>query len=80
MSLALAAVVSISLVLLLSTLLVEQAQATGGGKDVAGLVIPMLEDAIKQLDANNTQTAKSILEDSRNELIDTYEQEVEEED
>ena len=47
-----------------------QAQATGCPVDT---IIPMLDEAIKSLEAGDTQTGLSQLKDATNEIKDTFE-------
>lgn len=50
--------------------LFHQAQATGCPVDT---IIPMLDEAIKSLEAGDTQTGLSQLKDATNEIKDTFE-------
>lgn len=58
-----------------SILLVQQTNvyATGGGKDIAGLIQPMIDRTIQYLNEGNTDAALEELETIQNELKDTFE-------
>lgn len=48
----------------------QTAQATGCPVDT---IVPMIDDAIKSLEANDAQTALGQLQDAKKELQDTFE-------
>jgi len=49
----------------------QAVQATGGG-EVIEAVIPMIDDTIKSIQNNDTQTALSQLDEIKTELKDTF--------
>ena len=60
---------------LITTMLVgtQYADATGGGKELIDLINPMLDRALKAIQAGDTETALDELTTIQNELKDTYE-------
>jgi hypothetical protein len=50
---------------------VQTAQATGGG-EVIELVIPMIDDATKAVQAGDNEKALALLEEIKTELKDTF--------
>ena len=49
----------------------QQAQATGGG-EVIELVIPMIDDAVKAVQADDKDKALALLDEIKTELKDTF--------
>lgn len=65
---------TIFLVLAIMTmLLVQNVYATGGGKDIASLIQPMIDRALQYIEQGNTDAALEELEQVQNELKDTFE-------
>ena len=63
-------VIAIWSILFVTAYQFQQAQATGCPVDT---IIPFIDDAIKSLEAGDTQTALSQMQDAKNELSDTFE-------
>lgn len=57
----------------IAAIMIYQAEATGGGADIAKLINPIIDRAIQALQGNNTDLALEELETIKNELADTYE-------
>lgn len=66
-------VVVLSITIMLGLATYNEVYGTGGGKDIAGLIQPMIDRAMQYINDGNTDAALEELETIQNELKDTFE-------